>query len=407
MRHHRAARLRVARRLRRRAPRRLRRSSSAPGRSVRRQHATRADDDADAGPAAGAVPDAADDDGDGASVADDADADGAEDGERCAVRDDGSGRVASRPGYPAEPAARSRPFGRVSLAPPFASLTARSACPAARCAHRRCRTDTLGASFDRIVRRTAASSSRRRFAPRSSRCSPRSPFAGCAGCGHHHGSPPQHSVRRRCRLRRPPARAPHDAPPGAPVSPLVRALLRSAPRTSLRTAPCSRVRTGADSAAGAAVAVPRTTPCSIRRTSRRSSAAAAPMSRRRRRRFPELRCCSIGCPDRRGGLGSHTPRIGDAGFALRSLALRFSALSSPPGVPLLLDRAYAPCNATIVTVPRGPDRACRRALHARSTTRFSRSTIAASRSSPLSRHIGANSGREFPTGRPASLLAVR
>ena len=31
-----------------------------------------------------------------------------------------AGRVASRPGYPAEPAARSRPFGRVSLAPPFA-----------------------------------------------------------------------------------------------------------------------------------------------------------------------------------------------------------------------------------------------------------------------------------------------
>ena len=40
-----------------------------------------------------------------------------------------SGRVASRPGYPAEPAARSRPFGRVSLAPPPASRAARSACP--------------------------------------------------------------------------------------------------------------------------------------------------------------------------------------------------------------------------------------------------------------------------------------
>ena len=46
-----------------------------------------------------------------------------------AVAEEVSGRVASRPGYPAEPAARSRPFGRVSLAPPFASLTARSACP--------------------------------------------------------------------------------------------------------------------------------------------------------------------------------------------------------------------------------------------------------------------------------------
>ena len=40
-----------------------------------------------------------------------------------------SGRVASRPGYPAEPAARSRPFGRVSLTPPFAALTPRSAWP--------------------------------------------------------------------------------------------------------------------------------------------------------------------------------------------------------------------------------------------------------------------------------------
>ena len=50
---------------------------------------------------------------------------------------DEAGRVASRPGYPAEPAARSRPFGRVSLASPLASLAARSPCPAARCAHRR------------------------------------------------------------------------------------------------------------------------------------------------------------------------------------------------------------------------------------------------------------------------------
>ncbi len=42
------------------------------------------------------------------------------------------GRVASRPGYPAEPATRSRSFGRVSLAPPFTSLTACSACSAGR-----------------------------------------------------------------------------------------------------------------------------------------------------------------------------------------------------------------------------------------------------------------------------------
>ena len=55
----------------------------------------------------------------------------------------GFGRVASRPGYPAEPAARSRPFGRVSLAPPLPSVAARSACPAAGFARRRCRNDTL------------------------------------------------------------------------------------------------------------------------------------------------------------------------------------------------------------------------------------------------------------------------
>ena len=56
----------------------------------------------------------------------------------------GVGRVASRPGYPAEPAARSRPFGRVSLAPPLPSVAARSACPAAGCARRRCRNDIGG-----------------------------------------------------------------------------------------------------------------------------------------------------------------------------------------------------------------------------------------------------------------------
>ena len=68
-------------------------------------------------------------------------------------------------------------------------------------------------------------------------------LAGCAGCGHRLGSSRRHFVRRRCRLRRPPARAPRDAPPGAPVSPLVRAFLRnapaprSAPRRAVASAP--------------------------------------------------------------------------------------------------------------------------------------------------------------------------
>ena len=57
-------------------------------------------------------------------------------------------------------------------------------------------------------------------------------------------------------------------------------------RTSLRIPPDSRVRTSADSAAGAAAAVPRTAPCSTRCASCRSSAATAPIRRLRRRRFP-------------------------------------------------------------------------------------------------------------------------
>ena len=73
---------------------------------------------------------------------------------------------------------------------------------------------------------------------------------------------------------------------------LVAAALRAppvstSPFTGSRTAPCSRVRTSADTAAGATADVLRTTPCSSRCTSRRSSAAAAPMSRCRRPRFPE------------------------------------------------------------------------------------------------------------------------
>ena len=100
------ARLLGARRLRRRAPQRLRRCSSAPATAryvpfvpAGRRYPERSGDAAD----------------DPACLAH-------------SLLD--LGRVASRPGYPAEPAARSRPFGRVSLAPPLASLSARSACPA-------------------------------------------------------------------------------------------------------------------------------------------------------------------------------------------------------------------------------------------------------------------------------------
>ena len=201
MRRHRAARLRVARRLRRRAPRRRRRSSSAPGRALRRPscaarpyspcrparpqraaHAADADSDAGADRDAGGGDDGLESVADDGGAGDDADA-AAEDGYGLGDAYVEAGRVASRPGYPAEPAARSRPFGRVSLAPPFASLIPRFAWPAARCAHRRCQTDTLVASFTRVAAVTAVHSSRRRCAPRSSRCSPRSPWPAAPAAG--------------------------------------------------------------------------------------------------------------------------------------------------------------------------------------------------------------------------------
>ena len=142
------------------------------------------------------------------------------------------------------------------------ALAARSACPAARCGDRRGLLATaLRATLVAVLASLA--------------------LAGCAGCGHRLGSSRRHFVPRRCRLRRPPARA----PPGASPAPLVRALLRS------ERAPCSASRRAV---------VPRTTPCSNRCTSRRSIAAAAPMNRRRRRRFPELRCCRLAVPDRPG-----------------------------------------------------------------------------------------------------------
>ena len=74
-----------------------------------------------------------------------------------------------------------------------------------------CRPDTLAATFDRIACVTAVSSSRRRFAARSSQPSPRSPFAGCAGCGQRLGLVPARPVRRRCALRAAPDSAPRRA----------------------------------------------------------------------------------------------------------------------------------------------------------------------------------------------------
>ena len=202
------ARLRFARRLRRRAPRRLRRSSSArhrcnahpptaprassPFRNVRHHCPARSGDDTDDGRDAGADRG----DVDVADGVDDGDAvDGADAGDALVGADDESGRVASRPGYTLQsPCGR---FPLLSLAPPRACRALRAiACPAARFAHRRCRDDTLAGMFGGIVHRTAVVS-RRRFAPRSSRFSPRS-------CGRSCGAPPHFAPHRAVQ------KSPHD-----------------------------------------------------------------------------------------------------------------------------------------------------------------------------------------------------
>ena len=147
-------------------------------------------------------------------------------------------------------------------------------------------------------------------------------LAGCAGCG---------------------PRLAAAAPRAPPVS--------ASPSTGSRTARCSRVRTSADTTAIASGSVLRTTACGSVRTAARSRAAAAPLRRLRRRRFPELRCCRFGRPDRRGGLGSHTRRIVDAGSRLAvpwprlaDYAPTCTARVSAPGVPELpaTDRCSQP-----------------------------------------------------------------
>ena len=233
------ARLRVARRLRRRAPRRPRRPSSSPVCAL----ADGADPRSVAGHVRAAVDgEAADTPG---TLADAGDAADADDVGRCAGCDDGFGRVASRPGSPLKsPAAGAASDNRCDPSRLRALRALRAdACPAARYARRRCRAGTFDRSFDCTLTGTAAFSSRRRSAPRSS---------------------PQHVVRRRCRLRRPPARA----PPGASPASLVRALLRSERavasaqvRTSPPALPSPRcARPHAASAARPAAQAPRRLP---------------------------------------------------------------------------------------------------------------------------------------------------
>ena len=143
---------------------------------------------------------------------------------------------------------------------------------AARCAHRRCRPGTVAARFHRIVRRTAVVSSRRRCTPRSSPCSPRSPWPAAPAAG-------IASARRRgtpCLAGAGFAghRAPHRA-------------TQSCPHECGHFRPSLRQRAAHD--------CPR-----LRPRRRPLTAAAAPLRRVPRRRFPELRCCRFGRPDRPG-----------------------------------------------------------------------------------------------------------
>ncbi len=152
------------------------------------------------------------------------------------------------------------------------------------------------AAFDYLVGTTAASSSRRRFAQRSSQTSPRSPSPAAPAAGIASGLGPRAPVRRRV-----------PAPPRTGSRTTRRSARRTragAPaeraRTSLRTAPCSSARTSAGTTATASGSVLRTTACGSRRTDRHSIAVAAPLRRLRRRRFPRRSCRTLAVPDRPG-----------------------------------------------------------------------------------------------------------
>ena len=278
--------------------------ASSPCRNARRQCAlldavANPDDGAAASDAGGGESDcqgAVGDPDDGANAVADA---RAEDGDGSGYPYVKAGRVASRPGYPAEPAARSRPFGRVSLAPPFAD---------AHCALR-----LPGGSL-----RSPPCAGPTRSWPRST-APPTSPPC-----------PPRHGASRRAR------RGTRFARPGRlrrlRASPrLVAVALRASPvPASPRTAPCSRARTSADTSASASAAVLRTTPCSTLGASARSNAAAAPTRRLRRRRFPHRSYRRFGrsVPPGRPWVCIH----------VRAL----QGLSAPLGAWRLLERA---CNA--------------------------------------------------------------
>ena len=200
-------------------------------------------------------------------------------------------------GYPSR--LRSLRSLRAPLARRLASLTAA------------CRTDAAGAAFDGIGVTTAAFSSRRRFAPRLSQTSPRSPWPAAPAAGIASGSVRCAPCVAGCRLRRAPARA----PPGAVLAALVRALLRSTP--ALRSAP----RRAVVPAPVRALPPPPPAAC----YARLPAAPAAPPATQSPWRLPSAGFAGVDSPiahtadsavlTARGGLWFHTRRIPDAARA--------------------------------------------------------------------------------------------
>ena len=197
---------------------------------------------------------------------------------------------------------RSLQFPLQSLAPPFASLTARSAChggslrsPPLPDRHAPAEVRRRRPGDRRVLLATGATRRARRRARlgrpgrlRRLRATPRLRVAALRA------SPVLASPSTGSRTTR------RIAAPARARAPAERT------RTSLRTAPGSRVRTSADSSASAFGSVLRTTACGSARTARHSFAVAAPLRRLRRRRFPLRSSPDSWLSRRPSAVGSHT-----------------------------------------------------------------------------------------------------
>ena len=215
------------------------------------------------------------------------------------------------PGFPLQSPLRSdfrcNPYRLRSLRSLRAPLARRlAALPA------ECRTDTVVATFDGTANVTAVSSSPRRFAPRSSRNSLRSPWPAAPAAGFA-------SARR----RRTPCFAVHRA---------AHCAVQSCPHKCGHFLRRSRRR---------APHVPVQHPRHFRPLKRRGGCAlpGSPVSI-----SPTLMQQAWPFRTARGGLGSHTPRSSLRGRAIGTFILPFPLCSATFGVSILLGRA---CNAPL------------------------------------------------------------